>query len=175
MAHGPRHFVPFRRRRDGQTDYQARTRLVLSEDPRMVVRVTNRQVIIQLVEAGMEGDRTLVAAYSPELREYGYTGSTANTPAAYLTGMLFARKAAAGGYTRAVLDIGLHRATTGARVFAALRGAVEAGMEIPHGESILPDDDRVTGAHIAAHDPDRAGDLVENVKAVADAITQELK
>ncbi|MHC1626294.1 MAG: 50S ribosomal protein L18 [Methanoculleaceae archaeon] len=175
MAAGPRHFVPFRRRRDGETDYRARARLVLSGEPRMVVRITNRQVIIQLVEAKIEGDRTLVAAYSPELRKFGYKGYTANTPAAYLTGMLFAEKALSQGYRRAVLDIGLHRATRGARVFAALRGAVEAGMEIPHGESVLPDDDRVTGAHIAAYDPERAGDLVENVRMVADAIKEELK
>jgi large subunit ribosomal protein L18 len=44
---------------------------------------------------------------------------------------------------------------------------------VPHGEEILPDDDRVRGAHIAAFAPDRAGGLVENVEQVTARI-QEL-
>ena len=143
--------------------------------PRFVVRKTNRQIITQLVEAQLEGDRTLIAAYSSELGNYGYKGSTANTPAAYLTGMLCAVKAMNAGYSEGILDIGLNRASTGARVFAALKGAVDAGFEIPHGESILPEDDRVKGGHIAEYAPERAGDLVENVESVAEAIKKELK
>ncbi|KUG20401.1 MAG: 50S ribosomal protein L18 [Methanomicrobiaceae archaeon] len=174
MATGPRYFVPFRRRKEGKTDYYRRMALLLSSKPRMVVRKTNRQIIVQMVVPEQDGDRTLVAAYSSELKKYGYTGSTASTPAAYLTGMLFAVRAQREGYTEAVLDIGLNRAKPGARVFAALKGAVLAGLDVPHGEAVLPDDDRVRGAHIAEYAPDRAGDLVENVEHVAEAIQKEL-
>jgi large subunit ribosomal protein L18 len=173
MATGPRYFVPFRRRREGKTDYYQRTRLVVSDVPRMVVRKTNRHIIVQLVTAEMDGDRTLVAANSAELEKYGYTGSTSSTPAAYLTGMLFAVKAKKAHQERAILDIGLNRATPGARVFAALKGAVEAGLEIPHGEEILPSDERAKGAHIAAYNKN-AGDIVKNVEQVADAIKKEM-
>lgn len=174
MATGARYFVPFRRRREGRTDYYRRMKLLLSEKPRMVVRRTNRQIIVQLVVAELVGDRTLVAAYSSELPVYGYKGATANTPAAYLTGMLFAAKALKAGYAEAILDIGLNRATPGARVFAALKGAVDAGLNVPHGESILPDEKRVKGAHIAEYAPERAGDIVENVEMVAESIMKEL-
>jgi len=173
MATGSRYFVPFRRRREGKTDYYQRTRLVVANVPRMVVRKTNRHIIVQLVTAEMDGDRTLVAANSSELAGFGYTGSPSSTPAAYLTGLLFAAKARKENYKAAVLDIGLNRATPGARVFAALKGAVEAGLEIPHGEKILPDDARVKGAHIVAYNKN-AGDLVKNVEQVADAIKKEL-
>jgi large subunit ribosomal protein L18 len=173
MATGPRYFVPFRRRRDGKTDYYQRTRLVVADVPRMVVRKTNRHIIVQLVTAEMDGDRTLVAANSAELEKYGYKGSTSNTPAAYLTGMLFAVKAKKAQQDSAILDIGLNRATHGARVFAALKGAVEAGLDIPHGESILPPDERVKGEHIAAYNKNSA-DIVKNVEQVADAIKKEL-
>jgi large subunit ribosomal protein L18 len=173
MATGSRYFVPFRRRREGKTDYYQRTRLVVSDVPRMVVRKTNRHIIVQLVTAEMDGDRTLVAANSAELEQYGYTGSTSNTPAAYLTGMLFAVKAKKAQQANAILDIGLNRATPGARVFAALKGAVEAGLEIPHGEEILPSDERAKGAHISAYNKN-AGDIVKNVEQVADAIKKEL-
>jgi len=173
MATGSRYFVPFRRRREGKTDYYQRMRLVVSDVPRMVVRKTNRHIIVQLVTAEMDGDRTLVAANSAELEKYGYKGSTSSTPAAYLTGMLFAVKAKKAQHESAILDIGLNRATPGARVFAALKGAVEAGLEIPHGEEILPSDERAKGAHIAAYNKN-AGDIVKNVEQVADAIKKEM-
>ncbi len=175
MATGPRYFVPFRRRREGKTDYYARGRLIVADSPRMVVRKTNKHIIIQLVEAEMDGDKTLITAHSKELVKYGYKGSTSSTPSAYLTGMLFAVKALNAEQESAILDIGLHRATQGARVFAALKGAVEAGLDVPHGEDILPDDARVKGEHIAAYAPDRAKDLVANVQQVVDAIMKELE
>jgi ribosomal protein L18 len=75
MATGARYFVPYRRRREGKTDYYQRTKLVVADVPRMVVRKTNRHIIIQLVTAEMDGDRTLVAANSSELTEYGYKGT----------------------------------------------------------------------------------------------------
>ena len=173
MATGPRYFVAFRRRREGRTDYYQRTRLVVADAPRMVVRRTNRHIIVQLVNAEMDGDKTIVSANSAELEKYGYTGATANTPAAYLTGMLFAAKAKKAGQNRAILDIGLNRATPGARVFAALKGAVDAGLEIPYGEEIIPSEERLKGEHIAAYNK-KAGDIVKNVEQVAAAIKKEL-
>ena len=174
MATGPRYFVPFRRRHEGKTDYYQRMSLLASGTPRMVVRKTNRQIIVQLVVPGDEGDRTLVAAYSTELAGYGYEGSTASTPAAYLTGMLFAVRTLAAGHDSGILDIGLARAKPGARIFAALKGAVDGGFDVPYGESILPDEERLKGAHIAGYAPERAENLVANVEAVALAIKKEL-
>jgi len=174
MATGPRYFVAFRRRREGRTDYHARHKLVVSERPRMVVRKTNKHIICQLVTAHMDGDRTHISANSSELKKFGYEGSLNNTPAAYLTGMLFAVRAINAGKEEAILDIGLHRASRGARVFASLKGAVEAGLDIPHSEEILPSDERCNGEHIAAFAPDRAGNLPSNVAAARDAIMGEL-
>merc|ERR1711998_280366 len=41
-----------------------------------------------------------------------------------------------------VLDVGLVRTTTGARVFGALKGAVDGGLNIPHSEKRFPGYDR---------------------------------
>ena len=87
--------------------------------------------------------------------------------------MLFATKAKKAQQDSAVLDIGLNRATQGARVFAALKGAVDAGLDIPYGEEILPSDERIKGAHIAAYNKN-AGDIVRVVEQVADAIKKEM-
>jgi large subunit ribosomal protein L18 len=175
MSTGPRYFIPFRRRREGRTDYYARGKLLLSSHPRMVVRKTNREIIIQLSVPEAAGDRTLLAAYSRDLAGYGYTGSRSNTPAAYLTGILFGARCRKAGYAEAVLDIGLARASPGARVFAALKGAVAAGLIVPHAAEVLPDDSRVRGEHIAGYAPQRAGELAQNVDQVAKAILAEVR
>lgn len=39
---------------------------------------------------------------------------------------------------KAVLDIGLVRTTTGNKVFACLKGAVDGGLYIPHSSSRFP-------------------------------------
>lgn len=38
---------------------------------------------------------------------------------------------------RAYLDVGLTRTTTGNRVFAAMKGVVDGGIEVPHGYGAL--------------------------------------
>ncbi len=151
MARGPRYKVPLRRRREGKTNYRKRLKLLLSRKPRLVVRVTNRRIIAQIVEYDPAGDRIVVGVDSSMLREYGWKGDLNNTPAAYLTGILVAKKALEKGISEAVLDIGLHTPTRGSRVFAVLRGAVEAGLNVPHRDDVLPDDSRVKGEHIASY------------------------
>jgi large subunit ribosomal protein L18 len=69
-------------------------------------------------------------------------------PASYLVGYALGKSALAAGHDEAVLDIGLAASSSGARVFAALKGMIDAGLEIPHGESVLPSDERLSGAHI---------------------------
>lgn len=39
---------------------------------------------------------------------------------------------------KAVLDVGLHRTTTGARLFAAVKGACDGGLNVPHSPSRFP-------------------------------------
>jgi len=152
MAKGPRYKVPYRRRREGKTNYRKRLKLLLSRKPRLVVRITNRRIIAQIIEYHPDGDRVLVGVDSTMLaRDYGWKGDLNNTPAAYLTGLLVAKKALEKGIKEAILDIGLHTPTRGGRVFAVLRGAVEAGLEVPHSPEVLPDDSRIRGEHIAQY------------------------
>ncbi|TET26952.1 MAG: 50S ribosomal protein L18 [Candidatus Bathyarchaeum sp.] len=150
MATGPRYRVPFRRRREGKTDYRARRTLVLSRVPRLVVRLSLKHAIVQVIEAESIGDKVLVSAHSNELaKAYGWLSNRGNIPSAYLTGLLCGFKAMANGVDKAFLDIGLHIPSKGTRIFAALKGAVDAGVEVPHSEDILPDEGRISGKHIA--------------------------
>ena len=150
MATGPRYRVPFRRRREGKTNYRSRRALVLSKVPRLVVRLTLKHAIVQIIEAEAIGDKVIVSAHSRELtKTYGWLNNGGNVPAAYLTGLLCGFKAMSNGVEKAFLDVGLHIPSKGTRIFAALKGVVDAGVEVPHGEDILPDESRISGKHIA--------------------------
>lgn len=152
MAKGPGYTVPYRRRRERKTDYRLRKKLVISKLPRLVVRKTNRNFIAQVVMATVIGDVVIASAHSRELRKkFGWLGSLNNLPAAYLVGLLCGLRAAAKGIEKAILDIGLHTPSRGAAVFAAMKGFVDAGIEVPHDESILPDETRIRGEHIAKY------------------------
>jgi len=92
--------VQRRRRREGKTDYKARTKMVRQDKNkfntrkyRLVVRFTNRKVIAQLVYASIIGDHVVTQATSKDLAKFGITVGLKNYAAAYATGLLVARRA----------------------------------------------------------------------------------
>ncbi|TFG33272.1 50S ribosomal protein L18 [Candidatus Thorarchaeota archaeon] len=148
MAHGPTYRVKFRRRREGKTNYYRRKSLLQSRRPRLVVRKTNTSTLVQIITANVVGDMTLASAIASELSDHGWNAGTGNLPAAYLTGFLAGLRAKNRGVKEAVLDVGLNPPIKGSRIYAALKGVVDAGIEVPHSPEILPDEDRISGKHI---------------------------
>lgn len=136
-----------RRRREQKTDYRARLALLKSQKPRLVVRKTNRAILIQVVVSEGAQDRVMLAVTSKDLLAHGWPkesqGSLKSLPAAYLTGFLAGKKAKA-KLSEAVVDIGLQRNIHKSRLYAALKGAVDAGMKIPHDPSIFPSQETFT-------------------------------
>ena len=135
--------VPFRRRREGKTNYRHRLKQLKSGLPRAVVRKTLTKTIVQFIEYNQTGDKVLAQAVSTELKKFGWDGSCANIPSAYLTGLLAAKRAKDGKVKEAVLDIGLHSPSRGSKMFASLKGILDGGVEIPHSEDVVPSDEDV--------------------------------
>lgn len=148
MATGPRYRVPFRRRREGRTDYRHRAALLKGLTHRAVVRRSNNHVRVQIVDYDDKGDRVVAMAVSTELVKLGWTASGKSTPGAYLTGYLAGVRAKKKGIEGAVLDIGLREPVKGGVMFAATKGLVDAGVDVPHGEDMVPSDDRLVGKHM---------------------------
>jgi len=164
--------VARRRRRQGKTDYKARVKMIKQDKNkfntrkyRMIVRITNRQVICQVAYASIIGDNIVAHATSKELSKYGITVGLKNYAACYATGLLAARrtlkkfgldetikgKAELDGEDyhvedeeneqrpiKCILDVGLQRTCVGARLWGALKGAVDGGLHIPHSNKNFP-------------------------------------
>jgi len=132
----------------------------------LVVRITNKQIICQIVYSKIQGDYVLTQATSKELHRYGIEHGLTNWAAAYATGLLVARRALQKlgldekyeGFAeptgelqlvqplgddeprpfKCYLDVGLRRTSTGSRIFGAMKGASDGGIFIPHNEKRFP-------------------------------------
>jgi len=165
--------VKKRRRYQGKTDYKQRRNMVKqaknkynSPKYRLIVRFTNRRVIVQVAYATIIGDRTVCQALSTELPKYGISCGLTNYAAAYATGLLCGRRLLkkygmdeefkgveecnAEEYHiedehegdrrpfKVLLDVGLMRTSVGARCFGAMKGAADAGLHVPHTAKRFP-------------------------------------
>jgi large subunit ribosomal protein L5e len=214
-AYYSRYQTKYKRRRVGKTDYYARKRLITQAKNkynapkyRLVVRFTNRDIVMQIVTSEISGDKVFAAAYSHELKAYGIEHGLTNWAAAYCTGLLIARRVlkklgldedftgveeADGEYQlteaaegddgarrpfKAFLDVGLHRTSTGARIFGAMKGASDGGILVPHSENRFPGYDMETkeldaetlrkyifGGHVAEYMETLADDDEERYKS----------
>jgi len=156
---------------------------------RLIVRFTNKDIICQIAYSRIEGDVVVESAYSHELPRYGVKAGLTNYAAAYCTGLLLARRhlkklkldgtykgleeATGAEYYvekegdnpapfHCVLDVGLARTSTGAKIFAAMKGVADGGCDVPHSETRFFGYDsetkaynaeahrgRILGAHVA--------------------------
>ncbi|MBU0586138.1 50S ribosomal protein L18 [Candidatus Micrarchaeota archaeon] len=138
--------MPFRRRRQGKTNYAKRLAFVKAGQTRMVVRKSNRGFTIQFVNYDEKGDRTVYSMHSSQLKKVCDFPVKCNTPTAYLAGLYAGAQAKSKGIKNAIADIN-NTASKGAVVFAAVKGAIDAGLEIPFGEEILVAE-RIDGSHL---------------------------
>jgi len=132
---------------------------------RLIVRFTNKKVICQVAYATIAGDKIVCQATSSELTKFGIPMGHKNYAAAYATGLLIARRTLKtfgladtfkGKETldgeeyhvedeeseqrpfKCILDVGIRRTCVGARMWGALKGAVDGGLHIPHSTKNFP-------------------------------------
>jgi len=164
MSSGPTYKVKFRRRRESKTDYSKRLALLKSGKPRLTVRKSNNSTICEVVSYNPKGDETNAYFTSTVLKKMGWKNHCGNTPSSYLTGYACAKKAIKAGVKEAVLDIGLISPIHGSRIFAALKGAIDAGLKIPADEKVFPAEERINAKIIS----DEANNNFEEIKKKID-------
>ncbi len=140
--------IRYRRQREKKTNYISRRKLLMSTHPRLVVRRSLKNIWLQVVEHHPNGDKAIASAHSRELIKLGWKGSRKNLPAAYLTGLLLAKKAKLKHVKSVIPDLGLYRIVHGSKLFAALQGVKEGALQLSIGENAVPKLDRIQGKHI---------------------------
>ena len=120
-----------------------------SEKSRLVVRRSNKYLIIQLVNYDEVGDKIVAQFNSISLKKKGWKHSCLNVPAAYLSGLEIAKIANKSKIKEAIFDMGSYTPTKGCRIYAVLKGAVDGGLNIPHSEKAFPSKERLNGEHIS--------------------------
>ncbi len=142
-----------RRRLEAKTDYKARLALLKSEKPRLVIRKTNKYIIAQIVVSEMAQDKIVAGMTSKVLLSKGapaeLAGSLKSLGAAYLTGYLLGKKVLSSGIKDAILDAGMNINVKNSRIYAALKGVVDAGIKVPHSEGVLPPMESIKSEKIA--------------------------
>lgn len=145
---GKRFFKKYKR--EGKTNYHKRLSLLKSNLPRLVIRISSKNILAQLVQYEPSGDVVLSAVSTKSLEKLGWKASKTNIPAAYLLGYLLSKKSAS-KVSKAILDSGEAHSVAQSRIYAAVKGVVDGGIEVPMGEDIFPSEERISGSHVKAY------------------------
>ena len=135
-----------RRLREEKTNYKKRGTMLMGKRDFITVNITNENTQVQILKPGMTGDTVIASAHSRYLLEKGWKGSRKSVPAASLTGYLAGKKALGKGAKDAILYTGTRKYTQ--RVAAALKGIIDAGVQVPASKETFPSDDRINGEHL---------------------------
>ena len=152
------------RRQSRKTDYKARLGMLKSELPRIVVRKTNKYLIVQAIKSDEAKDKVIKGITSKELLKNGwekkFSGSLKSIPAGYLTGLLFAKKL---GKEEFILDIGIIKNISGNRIYSVVKGLIDGGVNINVNEKIFPSEERLNGEHLKE-------ELKSNIKQIKEKL-----
>jgi len=135
-----------RRLREEKTNYKKRGIMLMGKRDFITVNISNENTLVQILKPGMTGDKVIASAHSRYLLEKGWKGSRKSIPAAYLTGYLAGKKALGQGAKDAILYTGTKRFSQ--RMAAALKGIIDAGIQVPADKETFPSDDRINGEHL---------------------------
>ena len=158
----------FNRRIRGQTDYEQRLRLLKSNMPRIVVRKSNKNTLVQITKYSQTGDNIVTSAKAIDLVKLGFKANTGNITASYLTGYLAGKRALKKSIkSECIVDLGLQEIQYGSRIFAAVKGIKDSGVKVRVSEEIFPSEDRLNGEHLKVKD---AIKMVEKTKEAIDKL-----
>jgi large subunit ribosomal protein L18 len=153
-----------RRLREEKTNYRKRGTMLMGKRDFITVNITNENTQVQILTPGMTGDKVIASAHSRYLLEKGWKGSRKSVPAAYLTGYLAGKKAIGKGAKGAIMYTGTRRFTQ--RMAAALKGIIDAGLEVPADPETFPAEARINGEHLT---------VKNEVSKIKSAIDSEVK
>ena len=158
----------FNRRIRGITNYNQRLRLLKSNLPRAVIRRSNKNMLVQFVNYGADGDQITTSAKANELTKLGYNLNTGNLVASYLTGYLAGKRALNKGLkSEVIVDFGLQKSHYGGNLYSAVKGIKDSGVKIRVSDVVFPTEERLGGSHLSVKD---ANKVIEKTKKAIEGL-----
>ena len=173
MAKRKLYTVDFRRRRSGKTDYRRRLKMLLSGQPRLIIRKSLKGITVQVGEYDEKGDKIICSVSSRHLVKYGWKVGFSNLPSAYLTGLLIGKVVGEKKISEVVVDIGMHKSVKGAKVYAVVKGVQDAGIAIRCADDVFPAEDRLSGKHIQSYAQALSKDSEQYKKVFSDYLKND--
>ena len=153
-----------RRLREEKTNYKKRGTMLRGKREFITVNISNENTQVQILKPEISGDKVLASSHSRNLLERGWKGSRKSVPAAYLTGYIAGKKALSKGSSGAILYTGTRKYTQ--RMAAALKGVIDAGLEVPASPETFPPSERINGEHLT---------VKNDIPQIKSAIDKEVK
>lgn len=135
-----------RRLREEKTNYRRRRAMLMGKKDFITVKISNENMLVQIHAPELAGDKVIASAHSRFLLKNGWKGSRKSVSAAYLTGYFAGKKAMGKGVKDAILYSGTDSYSQ--RMAAALKGVIDAGLQIPANSETFPSDERINGQHL---------------------------
>lgn len=155
-----------RRRKERRTDYGKRIELLKSGKPRIVFRKSNRHLSVQYVISNESQDKIVFGLTSKELLKHGWpkeTKSLNSISASYLTGFLSGTKILAEKREQPISDFGMARVLHGTRIYAFLKGLIDAGVGMRCDGEFFPGEDRIQGKYMKNDFSETFNQVKENI------------
>jgi len=146
-----RHVQMYRRRREGKTDYHLRKKVIASRLPFVTIRISNKNVLLQVVRAEPRGDIVVGSVQSRQLQKFGWPLSRKNIPACYLCGLMLGLRVKEKVGSRAIVYMGIEPYVVGSRAAAAVKGLIAGGLKVEVDPETFPDDGKIRGEHIVSY------------------------
>ncbi len=127
----------------------------------ITVQISNENTLVQVHKPQIAGDKVLASAHSRYLLSKGWKGSRKSIPASYLTGYLAGKKAISNGVKEAILYSGTRKYTQ--RMAAALKGTIDAGLDVAADSETFPPQERINGEHLSVKNE------IEKLKSTIDS------
>ena len=155
-------YIPiFRRRRERKTSYDKRKIVLQSKLPFLSIYISNKNILLQILQPKLKGDLTIYSVHSNELKKFGWKGANKNISAAYLLGLLSGYSLIKLKVNKLIFYSNVNGFKMQTRSAAILKGVKDSGMNMLTGD-ILLSDDRINAQHISSY----ATYLLENDKSL---------
>jgi len=143
--------VPFRRKREGKTNYDRRIKLLKSNQIRLLVSYGSKDIRAQAIKFNLKGDEVLADANAKSLKGFGWDFSCSNLPASYLFGYYFGKLLIEKGISTVIFDTGIVTPKSGGKYYSFAKGIIDSKVSMDVNPDVFPSEERIKGAHIESY------------------------